>query len=658
MQTAIYHGSIEKKFIKLIFLLISFIILCGYLFFVGWYTYKQNSDRLYLAKSVTQVLTQDFVRLMLIDDISTASDITTKLQALKNVQEVVLYDKNNKKFFKYEANYTLAKGEVFSTTTSVIYNDVPYGKLSFKMRVESLEDILLDNSITFALFLLFFMALSFVLVKSYARRFTSPILNLVDFLDNVEFDKDISKYKIKIKDDNEFGKLYEEVNFLFSKLADYFKEKESAQKELTLLTQYDPLTGLYNKNAFLKALEESLTQENIMFNIMFNLKLQNLKSINHAYGFKYGDLILKEYAKEIKENFSDVSLSARVGVGEFLLYYENIDSDKKRVFKMAQGIADALLGSIAKIFEIQGKLIKTEVIIGIDIFNQEKDPLKILRHTDIAIGVGQEKQQEIIYFDKKNENTEREILNVSRDLLLALKEEQLELFYQLQYDVKERVIGAEALIRWNHPKFGLLSPVKFIPIAERTNLILEIGAWVLESACKQLKVWQSDPIAKEWVIAVNVSVKQFNRDDFVSKVTDVIEKYKINPRMLKLELLETLFVDNQEKIALKMQNLRKLHIKLSLDDFGTGYSSLQYLKTFPLDQIKIDQSFIMNMFNNEKDIKIIKSILYLGSLLGINVIAEGVEEKVHYEKLKELGCNFYQGYYFAKPKSIKEIEIR
>jgi EAL domain-containing protein (putative c-di-GMP-specific phosphodiesterase class I) len=168
-------------------------------------------------------------------------------------------------------------------------------------------------------------------------------------------------------------------------------------------------------------------------------------------------------------------------------------------------------------------------------------------------------------------------------------------------------------------------------------------------------VWQDNKKTKKWILAVNVSAKQFNRDDFIENIKKTIALYEIDHTKLKLELLETLFVKDQNKVAQKMKELKALNLKLSLDDFGTGFSSLQYLKIFPLDQIKIDQSFVMNMFNNEKDIKIIKSIIYLGTLLEMNVIAEGVEEKEHYEKLKEIGCQYFQGYYFAKPQSIHYI---
>ncbi len=657
MKTAIYKGSIQKKFIKAIFFLISSIVISGYISFVSWYIYNQKEESCLLAKNITQVLSQDFVRLILLDDVNTATDITTKLQSLTKIKKVVLFNKEKHKIFQYKNPQQINQDKTFVTYTQMNYYDTYYGKLYFELEIESLEEIIKDNALYFLSVLVLFLTISFLLIQAYVHQFTKPILYLVNFLEKVEFQDTITQYKLQTVRDDEFGKLYEEINFLFTKIIDFFQQKQKAEEEIEFLTQYDPLTGLYNKNGLLSALKNILEKDTPHWNIMFYIKLTNLKSINHAYGYRYGDLSLTLFAKKIKENFSDSNLVARMGMGDFILYYQNVASDKNVVLQKAQNIADALLNILSTNFEIENIIIKPETYIGIDIFNNEKEPLKIVRHTNIALEIGRENHRKIVYFDKSNDSNAKDVFNVSEGLLIALKENQLELFYQLQYTKDGTIFGAEALIRWNHPKFGLLSPFRFIPIAERTDLIVDIGEWVLNTACKQLQKWQNQEKTKEWIIAVNVSAKQFNKDDFVPNIKRLLHLYNINPKKLKLELLETLFVEEQEKVAQKMKELKSLQLNLSLDDFGTGFSSLQYLKIFPLDQIKIDQSFVMNMFNNQKDIKIIKSIIYLGSLLEIDVIAEGVEEKEHYEKLKELGCNYFQGYYFAKPQSIATIDL-
>jgi len=655
MKISIYKGSIQQKFIRAIFFLISLVVLTGYIAFVTWYIHNQKQDRVYLAKNITKVLSQDFVRLVLLDDINTATDLTTKLQSFKQVQKVVLYNKEKKTIFTYVSHNKAKEITLFNTKNKLYYHNGYYGELYFELEVESLWEIFKDNLLTFLLLLLFFLSISLLIAKKYANYFSKPILYLVDFLEKVEFQDKMKQYKIKGDYDDEIGKLYEEINFMFANMLNFIQEKEKAQKKLSFITQYDALTGLLNKNGLIKELEHTLQNDSSDWNTMFYIKLTNIKSINHAYGYKYGDLVLRKLAQNIKENFSDADLSARISIGDFVLYYQNTHSDKHTSLLKAQNIADALISILSNTIEIEGKRLSPEIYIGIDIFHNENDPLKILQHTNIALELGREKEQKIVYFDKTNENYAQNAFNVYEGLVIALKEDQLEVFYQLQYDTNANIFGAEALIRWRHPEFGLLTPYKFIPIAERTDLIVKIGDWVIEAVCKQLQKWQNNKQTKDWIIAINVSAKQFHKDGFVTNLYTVVSHYKVDPSKIKLELLESLFVEDQDKVAIKMHELKALKFKLSLDDFGTGFSSLQYLKTFPLNQIKIDQSFIMNMFNNEKDIKIIKSIIYLGSLLDMEVIAEGVEEKEHYEKLKELGCKYFQGYYFAKPQSVEQL---
>ena len=247
-------------------------------------------------------------------------------------------------------------------------------------------------------------------------------------------------------------------------------------------------------------------------------------------------------------------------------------------------------------------------------------------------------------------------IDIYTQLREALQKNQFELFYQLQYK-NDKPYGAEALIRWNHPSRGLVSPIEFIPVAEKSGLILPMGEWVIEEACRELAKWRDNPKTQEWTIAVNVSAKQFKETSFLQHIQENIEKNKIKFSSLKVELTESILSDDLTQIIEKMKALQKLGIKTSLDDFGTGYSSLEYLKKLPLNQIKIDQSFVRNMLNDKNDIAIIKSILLIGEARGLEVIAEGVETKEHFEFLKTLGCHYFQGYYFARPQRSSELNF-
>jgi len=656
MKTAIYKGSIQKKFIKAIFFLVFFVSFVGYAVFIGRYRRNQQEQRIELAKDVTQVLSQDFVRLILLDDLSTATDLTTKLQTFYQIQKVVLYDNEKKKIFKYLSKKKVIGKKIFQTSTTLYYNQEKYGELYFEFEVESVLEILEDNFFVLLLLFVGFFLFSFFMAQFYAKRFSKPILYLVNFLDRVEFNDNMKKYKLPIKYNDEFGKLYEEVNILFEKMRDFILQRDQAKKQLEFMIQYDPLTGLLNKNGFIKSLEKILQKQHTKWNIILHVKVTNLKTINHVYSFQDGDLLVDFIAKNIKEYFKDATLRARIDAECFALFYDNVGDDKEIVTQAAQDVADSLVAIFQTPINIESKSIKPEIHVGIDIFHDIKDPFEVLKHANIALEVAREKDKNIVYFDKSNEKYIKESFNIYEELIYALKNDELELFYQFQYNSDEKICGAEALIRWRHPKYGLLTPYRFIPVAERTDLIIDIGKWVFEEACRQLQAWEQYSISKDWMVSINVSAKQFNDENFIGFVEQTVKKYNIDPKKIKLELLESLFVEDPEGVAKKMMQLKELNFNLSLDDFGTGFSSLQYLKVFPLDQIKIDQTFVRGMFENQKNSYIIKSIVYLGTLLDIEVIAEGVEEERHYKALKQLGCKYFQGYYFAHPRSVEDIE--
>jgi EAL domain-containing protein (putative c-di-GMP-specific phosphodiesterase class I) len=242
------------------------------------------------------------------------------------------------------------------------------------------------------------------------------------------------------------------------------------------------------------------------------------------------------------------------------------------------------------------------------------------------------------------------------NLRVALQLKQFELYYQVQVDAHDRVIGVEALLRWQHPDRGFIPPIEFIPLAEQTGLIVPIGLWVLETACAQLKQWEQHALTAHLSIAVNVSAKQFQQADFVSRVTEIVKTSQIDPTRLKIELTESTILDNVDLTTEKMQRLKKIGIAFSMDDFGTGYSSLAYLQKLPLNQLKIDQSFVRDLSDDENDATIVRAIISLGINLGLNVIAEGVETLEQRQFLVAHNCLAFQGYLFAKPLPIHELE--
>jgi EAL domain-containing protein (putative c-di-GMP-specific phosphodiesterase class I) len=296
--------------------------------------------------------------------------------------------------------------------------------------------------------------------------------------------------------------------------------------------------------------------------------------------------------------------------------------------------------------------------IGVTVFRTHNETLEqLLKWTDMAMYRAKDAGRDAIrFFDPDMQATIEARAALEADLYTALERQQFQLFYQLQVNGRGDPLGAEVLVRWQHPQRGLVSPAQFIPLAESTGLIVPIGTWVLETACAQIKQWHNQAHFCDLVIAVNVSAKQFRLPDFVEQVRAVVSHYEINPALLKLELTESLVLTNVEDTIAKMVTLKAFGVSFSMDDFGTGYSSLSYLKKLPLDQIKIDQSFVRDILIDKADLVMVKTLVNLGLNFEMDVIAEGVETEAQFKLLQSSGCDKFQGYLFSKPVPVDEFE--
>jgi EAL domain-containing protein (putative c-di-GMP-specific phosphodiesterase class I) len=300
--------------------------------------------------------------------------------------------------------------------------------------------------------------------------------------------------------------------------------------------------------------------------------------------------------------------------------------------------------------------------IGVTLFNNKRQSIdELMKQADIAMYQAKKDGRNTLrFFDPQMQHSLNSRTSLEGELRKAIENHQFHLYYQIQVNyVQDKnallPLGAEALIRWIHPERGLISPVEFIPLAEETGLILPIGQWVLETACIQLKLWQDDAITREFVLSINVSAKQFRQADFVAQVQSVLKRHDVDPKYLKLELTESMLLDNIEDTIATMHSLKGIGVQFSLDDFGTGYSSLQYLKRLPLDQLKIDQAFVRDITFDSSDRAIVHTIIAMANSLNLNVIAEGVETKEQEIFLREKGCHHYQGYLFGKPVPIQQF---
>jgi EAL domain-containing protein (putative c-di-GMP-specific phosphodiesterase class I) len=297
--------------------------------------------------------------------------------------------------------------------------------------------------------------------------------------------------------------------------------------------------------------------------------------------------------------------------------------------------------------------------IGATLFNQHQSSLdELLKQADIAMyqskAAGRNRLQ---FFDPKMQDSINVRVSLEGELRKAIAVQQFLLYYQVQVDDRGHPTGAEALIRWAHPERGIVSPAHFISLAEESGIILSLGDWILDTACAQLKAWQTDPRKNKITVAVNVSPRQFRQPDFAAQVLSAVTRHDIDPRSLKLELTESLFLDDIGEAITTMSTLHKEGIQFSLDDFGTGYSSLQYLKRLPLNQLKIDQSFVRDIVSDNSDREIVGTIIAMAKNLKLSVIAEGVETEEQLQLLKDSGCLSFQGYLFSKPLPTEEFEL-
>jgi diguanylate cyclase (GGDEF)-like protein len=388
------------------------------------------------------------------------------------------------------------------------------------------------------------------------------------------------------------------------------------------------------------------------------LDLDHFKTLNDSLGHDVGDLLLQQVAERLTHAVREGDTVARLGGDEFVIMLEDLSESALEAAAQAEAIGEKVITALNQPYQLTSHEYHSTPSIGISLFNGHKQSQEeLLKHADIAMYQAKKAGRNTLrFFDPKMQQAIHARVDLERELRKALDQKQFQLYYQVQVDISERPLGAEALIRWIHPERGLISPLHFIPLAEETGLILPIGLWVLETACAQLKQWEQDSITRDLTISINVSAKQFFQSDFVAQVQNAVQRYAIDPTKLKLELTESMLLDNVEDTIVTMNVLKRIGIRFSLDDFGTGYSSLQYLKSLPLAQLKIDQSFVRDIWTNNSDQEIVYTIIAMAQSLHLDVIAEGVETNEQLGLLLNNGCLHYQGYLFGKPVSINEFE--
>jgi diguanylate cyclase (GGDEF)-like protein len=432
------------------------------------------------------------------------------------------------------------------------------------------------------------------------------------------------------------------------------------QARIEHLAFFDVLTELPNRSLLQERLEKALAmavQRGNMGALLF-IDLDDFKTLNDTMGRDTGDVLLQQVALRLSSCLRQSDTVARLGGDEFVVMVEGLSAKEELAVVEAKAIGDKVWGAFLRPYNVGNYEYATTASIGITLFPMWSDNVDgVLRRADLAIYEAKAQgRSKMRFFDPAMQTSVTSRAELQSDLSRALPNEEFELHYQPQVDNVGLVIGAEALLRWKHPRRGMVPPSLFIPLVEEGGLIVELGRWVLQTACFQLAEWATRPEMERLTLAVNVSIHQFLDANFVGLVVDVIRESGANPQRLKIEITESVMAENTEDTITKMTALKTNGIGFSLDDFGTGYSSLSRLKRFPLDQLKVDASFVKDVLTDYRDASIVRTIIMLGQNLNLSVLAEGVETEGQRKFLEKEGCCTYQGYLFSPALTAARFE--
>ena len=430
-------------------------------------------------------------------------------------------------------------------------------------------------------------------------------------------------------------------------------ERKRTEVLIEKLAFYDPLTQLPNRRLLKQRLADILKQRQPgeELGALLYIDLDNFKHLNDSLGHGTGDQLLRQVASRLLQSVRQHDTVARLGGDEFIILLQNLSPLKQVALQQAELVAEKVRSTLNTPFTLEQLSYVSSPSIGITLFSDDNHSIdELLQQADLAMyqakaaGKNSIKQFDVSMQVKASERTRLE-----SELREAINRQQLQLYYQGLHDAAGQLLGAEVLLRWFHPELGNVSPARFIPIAEESGLIFEIGSWVIEQACQQLSRWQAQQLVPGLKLSINISARQFHQDNFLPKVMHILDRYSVARDRLQFELTESILVSRVDEVISKMQALKQYGIAFALDDFGTGYSSLSYLKRLPLEQLKIDRSFVADILHDPNDAAIASTVIALSAALGLGVIAEGVETAAQRDALAALGCYHYQGFYFSRP---------
>ncbi|MDX1812459.1 MAG: EAL domain-containing protein [Gammaproteobacteria bacterium] len=432
-------------------------------------------------------------------------------------------------------------------------------------------------------------------------------------------------------------------------------EKQKTERQLSYLANYDPLTGLPNRASLFASLEQAMSnanRNNKLVGLLY-LNLDGFKGINERFGHEVGDNLVREAGKRLARSIRITDTVSRLSGDEFAIVLSNVNT-----IEDLEIVVQKIINKLNAPFILAGQEIVTSACVGVAVypFNEIDDYYELLRQADAAMHRAKDSgRRNYVFYSSDISLAELRKNKMESALQMALKRQEFEVFYQPRVDLRDgRITGAEALLRWTNPDLGFVSPVEFIPVLEDAGLINDVGQWVLETGCMQLNTWREKGFNIR--LSVNVSAHQFASGDFLQVLQNAISTSHVSPESLEMEITEGVLLHNHEQASEVLSSIRELGVKISLDDFGTGYSSLSYLKKFPIDILKIDRSFVMDLSHNRDSSVIVESIIGLAKNMSLQVTAEGIEELDHVHFLTDKNCDEGQGYFYGKPMPSFEFE--
>lgn len=436
--------------------------------------------------------------------------------------------------------------------------------------------------------------------------------------------------------------------------------RKQSEEAIHRLAFYDALTALPNRSLLQERLAQSmsLSARSGKYGALMFIDLDNFKTLNDTQGHDIGDLLLQEVARRLAHNVRESDTVARLGGDEFVVALESLNSIAQEAAAQAETISEKIRNALSHPYQLGGIEHHSSPSIGVSLFRGHQSSLdEVLKQADLAMYQAKASgRNKVCFFDPEMQAKMEYRAELEQDLRASLRQQQLLLYYQMQVDDSGLVIGAEALLRWQHPQRGMVSPAQFISLAEEIGLILPIGDWVIEQACVQLKRWERDPAMRDIRLSVNVSARQLSQPYFVELIKETVEQTGIRASHLKLELTESFILNDIDEAIEKMLELRAIGVRFAMDDFGTGYSSLAYLTRLPLEQLKIDQSFVRGVASDKNSQVMVRTIINIAQNFGLEIVAEGVETDKQLAFLRQYGCGKFQGYLFGRPVALPEFE--